>query len=81
MTQRPIHRDDTHLSGTIASITRRAFSVLGNPAFTIVLTTGVRLRTRANTQVAYELPNSKYVGVPVILTLSKAGTVIGIDVA
>ena len=64
-----------HLTGTIARLIRRPNTLMGNPVYTIVLTTGVRLKTRANSGIASEIDNGDYLGVPLIFTISGRGTV------
>jgi len=59
----------------IDSFERLANSPMGNPAFRIIFTDGTKRRTVANAMVAYALPNSEYLGVPMVVGFNTRGQV------
>lgn len=65
----------------IDSFERLANSPMGNPAFRIIFTDGTKRRTASNAMVAYTLPNSEYLGVPVVVGFNSRGQVSTLTVA
>lgn len=68
----------------IAGITRMPRSQYGNPAYSVTFTDGSNHATASNAMVAYEITNSTYRDVDVMVTLERKRTysyIIGIRVA
>jgi hypothetical protein len=59
----------------IESFERLANSPMGNPAFRIIFADGTKRRTAANAMVAHALPNSEYLGAPVVVGFNNRGQV------
>lgn len=62
----------------ISRVERLGTSKNGNPYFRAHFTDGTSARTQIDSMVNYSIENSENIGVPVLLTLTKAGRIYGI---
>jgi hypothetical protein len=68
----------TTQEGTIAGLKRLASSVNGNPRYRVTLVGGAVLDTQSDASVGYAIGNPEYRDVPVVLTTTHAGRIVGI---
>lgn len=66
---------------TITSVKRARSSANGNPAFVVTFTDGTEARTGTDSAVGYEIANPEYRGVPLAVTFTKAGRIVGVRAA
>lgn len=66
---------------TIASLERLRLSSNGNPRFRVTFTDGRQADTQTDAAVNYGLENREYQGVPLEVTFSPNGRIVGVKVA
>lgn len=64
--------------GTISSLKLLNSSVNGNPRYRVNLEGGAAMQTQSDASVNYAINNPEYRNVPVVLTTTKAGRIVGI---
>jgi hypothetical protein len=68
-------------TGIIAHLERLSSSVQGNPRYRVTLEDGRVFTTQSDGQVGYLIGNPEYRGVPVMLSLTRAGRVFDVRAA
>ena len=64
--------------GTIAELKRLKLSASGNPRYRVTLVGGAVMQTQTDASVNYAMGNPEWHNVPVILTTTRAGRIVGI---